>query len=368
VTTTTEPITRDDEAWWVRDPRLADRLIHDPRITARRALEPWSPLRGQAAQVWAGFQDSAAGRQAASSVLATDGHRHHQLSEPVTGFLNRIPGDARFDHATTGVAGVVADALAATPAPADLAPLAGQLPASTCVRWFGLPMTGAELEDSAQRQTGLLWARRYTEADQLAAMAAAWRLRQACESAVADPPPHTMAAWLTEHRMPPADAVGLLYGVSIPWVMGVKYGILNTVWQLLTDGGWGPLGRALAEHQAWRAPTPAVRAALRARPPVVMIGRSAGHDITLPDYRVTIRAGQRVVFDVPALNTAGRDDWTFGVPERHFCSGNRIARSQVAAAVGVLARRFPHARLAEPDPPLIDSRFHHGPARLLITL
>lgn len=359
MTQTAEAITRDAEAWWVHDPTLAHGLIHDPRITAARALEPWSPLRGRAADQWAAFQDSPAGQQAARSVLATDGSRHAQLSGPVEQFLARIPADPRFEQHNRDIARMIADDAATAGAQVDLVPFAGWLPAESAAHWFGLDLAPMELENFSERQTGLLWARHYTQDDQLAALGAAWQLRQACEAAAARPRLDTLAAWLTDSGLPADDVVGLLYGVSIPWVMGVKYGILNVAWQLIGDGAWAGLPAA-------RPAQAAVRAALRARPPVQMLARSAAQDIPLPRHDVTIPAGDRVAFDVRALNATGTVDWTFGVPERHFCTGNRVGRAQILAVIEALAARLPDARLVDPDPPPIDSRFHSGPARLLI--
>lgn len=365
--TTQPPITRDSEAWWVHSPALADTLIRDDRVTARRALEPWTPLTGEAAAMWDAFRASPAGAQAASSVLATDGARHAQLSAPVAQILNDIPDDPGFLIRTVELADDTVAAVDSLDDP-DLAALAYLLPAQSVVDRFDLDLNPDQVDSCAERQTALLWRRTISEADQVSGMRAAWVLRRACEAAAADPPALSVAAGLAAAGLDRPDVVGLLYGVSIPWVMGVKYGILNVVIETVGTEAWAVLGEVdVALRRGRLAATRLTAAALRRRPPVKAVFRSAAVDIDVPDGP-TIPAGDRIAFDVAALNAAGDDDWTFGVPDRHFCSGSRIARVQVAVQVAALAYAFPYASIDEPHLEMIDSRFHNGPRRLRIAL
>jgi cytochrome P450 len=370
MTMTTGSITRDDETWWVRSPALAADLIHDKRVTARRALEPWTPPVGDAATMWQAFKDSPAGAQAASSLLATDGARHAYLADPVIHILNSIPDDPAFIARTAALAAEAADDLSASSSSwetteLDIAAVAYRLPAQSVVEMFGLGLTAAEVDSCSEQQTGFLWRREISEAEQVAALRAAWQLRQACEAAADDPPPGSVAARLAAVLPDRADVVGLLYGVSIPWIMGVKYGITNAVIETTGTDEWDDLSEAALSTRGGRLVAGRITgAALRRRPPVKSIFRSAAEEIDVGGE--TIEAGDRVGFDVAALNAADEEEWTFGVPEHHFCVGARIARRQVAAQVAAIAYALPGATLDESHLTMIDSRFHNGPRRLRI--
>jgi cytochrome P450 len=360
----TETLTRDDETWWVTTPGLAAQLIRDPRVTARRALEPWTPLTGEAAAMWEAFKASPAGEQAASSLLATDGPRHAHLSAPVTAILGAIPDDPVFTVRTNYLAKVPLVATLATAPELDVADVAGFLPARSVVEWFGLPLHAADVEACSEQQTGLLWRRHITEAEQVAALGAAWQLRQACEAAADLDLLGSVTAKLSA-RLDRPDVIGILYGVSIPWVMGVKYGTLNAVRETIGTPEWTALANADLATRTGRLTAARITGeAMRRRPPIRSIFRSAAEQFVVAGQR--IEAGDRIAFHVPALNAAGEEEWTFGVPEWHFCVGARIARRQVAEQVAAIAHALPTATLTEPAVLEIDSRFHSGPRRLRI--
>ena len=129
--------------------------------------------------------------------------------------------------------------------------------------------------------------------------------------------------------------------------------IANAVLAMLRHpADWTALG-----DDAGRAPA-IVEETLRYDPPVQLVGRVAGEDMTIGDARVPkgdnmillLAAAQRdpAVVDRPDEFDPDRPParhLAFGLGP-HFCLGAPLARLEAAVALSAVTRRFPHARLA----------------------
>lgn len=350
-------------------PALAKHLFTGPYVTARDALRPMTPLIEPAATLYRQIMEGPSNPDQVS-ILSADGGYHDHLSGPAEAAL------ARAYRTLPAAVEAAAEALADTWETdrldtVDVARFMHLVPAQIATRvLFGIPRDPADVAAWTHAQTDLVFRYRVpgeTDEDVAGWQTAGLRAGQSLAQAVGDTIGAHMAPGdtgddvtgdLLGSGLASVEVFGLIFGVGIASIEGNGYSIGNAIHELLKRDRWNDLRR----RDGWHAAYAMIMPLLQARPGIHSIYRTTTAAIPVGEH--TIPEGATIAFDLRRIG-----DPFGGIRNPHRCIGANIGRLSVAVVPWILARRFPHARLAEAtEPPLVPSRFFLGFSRLPVAL